>query len=81
MQLRQYVSSHVLLDGNEKPISFASSSRTHSEKNYAQLKKEALSLVVGVKKLSWATHQFKEIPSHPHVHTTHARTHLSVKYW
>ncbi|XP_054259325.1 uncharacterized protein K02A2.6-like [Macrosteles quadrilineatus] len=43
------VLSH-LIDGVEKPIAFASKSLSASEKNYSQLHKEALALVIGVKK-------------------------------
>ena len=40
------VISNVLTDGSERPIAFAS---TTSKRNYAQLEKEALSLVFGVR--------------------------------
>ena len=44
------VISHVFPDGAERPIAFASRTLSPPEKNYAQLEKEALSLMFGVKK-------------------------------
>ena len=44
------VLSHVMSDGSEKPIAFASRSMTVAEKGYSQLDKEALAIIFGVTK-------------------------------
>ena len=44
------VLSHVMPDGAERPVAFASRSLTQTERKYAQIDKEALSIVWGVKK-------------------------------
>ena len=44
------VISHLMPNGNERPIAYASHTLSKSERNYAQLEKEALALIFGIKK-------------------------------
>ena len=44
------VISHVFPDGTERPVAFASRTLTATERNYAQIQKEAPSLIYAVQK-------------------------------
>lgn len=48
------VVSHIMPNGIEKPIAFASRTLNKAESNYAQIEREALSIVFGIRKF----HQF-----------------------
>ena len=45
------VLSHVMANGDERPICYASRTLSETEKKYSQLDKEALAIVFGVKNL------------------------------
>ncbi len=46
------VLSHIMENGEERPVAFASRSLAPAERNYSQLDKEALAIVFGVKRFS-----------------------------
>ena len=60
------VISHTLPDGSEHPVAYASRTLTKSERNYAQVEKEALSLVFSVRKFHQYLygHQFAILTDH-----------------
>ena len=58
------VISHTMPDGTDCPIAFASRTLSASEQNYAQLEKEALSLVFGIKHQYLYGRRFSLITDH-----------------
>ena len=44
------VIAHVMPDGSEKPVAYASRTLSKSEKNYAYIEKKALANIFGIKK-------------------------------
>lgn len=63
------VLSHTMTNGSERPIAFASRSLTASEHKYAQIDREGLSLVWGVKKFNQYLYgkHFTMITDHQHL--------------
>ncbi|GBL75295.1 hypothetical protein AVEN_194516-1 [Araneus ventricosus] len=61
-----YVLSHLMPDGHEAPIVYASRTLTSTERNYSQLDKEALSITAGVKKFHYFfyRHTFTLVTDH-----------------
>ena len=63
------VLSHVMEDGKERSVAYASRTLIPAEKNYSQIKKEGLAIIFGIKKTSqfpiWQTFLNRIRPSTP----------------
>ena len=66
------VISHVFKDSSERPVAFTSRTLSPTERNYAQIEKEALSSIYGIQKF----HQY--LYGHPFVLVTDHRPLLSI---
>ena len=58
--------SHIVEDGSERPIAFASRTLSKAERNYSQIEKEGLAIIFGVKKFHQYVYgrPFQIIPDH-----------------
>lgn len=72
------VVSHIMPSGEERPIAFASRTLSKAESNYAQIEREALGIVFGVRKfhqyLFWEEVYSPNRSSPPH-------NHIRAPYW
>ena len=60
------VISHLLLSGEEKPIAYGSQTLSKTEQNYAQVEKEVLAIIFGIKKFHQYIHgrKFQLVTDH-----------------
>ena len=64
------VLAHRIPDGSERPIGFASTSLSVAQRNYSQLKKEALAIVFGVQRFPsyLVGHHFELVTDFCHIY-------------
>ena len=58
------VLSHRMEDGSERPIEYASRTLNPAERNYAQIEKEGLAIVFGIKRFNLYLYGKKIFSSH-----------------